>query len=97
MSEPPAIRLEPFKPAEAAFDEFACGACHKIAGEEGDIGPNLTHIGALREKEYLRRALLDPNADIAKGFKPDAMPADYGEQMYAIELEMTVNYLAEQK
>lgn len=79
---------------EDAVSEFGCGICHKVAGEEGDLGPDLTRIGARRDKAYLRRAILDPNADIAEGFEPDAMPADYGEQMYARELEMLVERLA---
>jgi len=79
---------------EDAIAEFACGACHKVAGEEGDLGPDLTRIGALRDRDYLRRSILDPDAEIAEGFEPETMPADYGEQLYAVELEMLVDYLA---
>lgn len=85
---------EPFKTVEAMIAEFTCGVCHKIGGEEGEAGPDLTRIGAQRDREYLRRALLNPNADIAEGFEPDTMPPDYGVQMYASELEMMVDYLA---
>lgn len=83
-----------FASPEDAIAELACGACHKIAGEEGEIGPDLTTIGATRDRDYLRRAILDPNAVIAEGFEPELMPMDYGEQMYASELEMLVDYLA---
>lgn len=82
---------------EDIIDEFGCGTCHKIGEEEGDVGPNLTGIGARRDKEYLRRSLLDPNADIAEGFEADNMPPDLGETMYAGELEMMVNHLAGMK
>ncbi|MBT4425984.1 MAG: hypothetical protein HOC88_03765, partial [Rhodospirillaceae bacterium] len=37
---------------------------------------------------------LDPNADIAEGFEADLMPDDYGEQMFASELEMLIDFLA---
>jgi mono/diheme cytochrome c family protein len=84
----------PLENPEDAIAEFACGACHTVAGEEGEAGPNLNRIGAARDRDYLRRAILDPNADIAEGFEPDMMPADYGEQLYAKELEMLVDYLA---
>jgi hypothetical protein len=84
----------PFLIPEEAIVEFSCGACHAIAGEEGDIGPNLTGIGALRDKDYLRRAILEPNVEITEGFESDLMPQDYGEQLYAQELEMLVNYMA---
>ena len=79
---------------EDAIAEFACGACHKVADEEGELGPDLTQIGALRDKDYLRRSILDPNAEVAEGFEPETMPEDYGEQLYAVELEMLVDYLA---
>ncbi len=84
----------PFAAPEDALAEFACGGCHKVAGEEGELGPDLTRIGALRDRDHLRRAILDPNAEIAEGFEPELMPADYGEQLYAVELEMLVDYLA---
>ena len=71
-----------------------CGACHKIGADVGELGPDLTKIGAMRDAAYLRRALLDPNADIAEGFDKDMMPADLGEKLYAKELEMLVDYLA---
>jgi mono/diheme cytochrome c family protein len=87
------------EPREAITDpkqlmaKFTCDACHMINGAGGDIGPDLSKIGANRDRAYLRRALLDPNADIAKGFEPDAMPEDMGEQMYAKELEILLDYL----
>ncbi len=80
--------------AEEAIAEFACGACHKVAGEEGEVGPDLTRIGAVRDKAFLRESILDPNARITEGFERELMPDDYGEQLYARELEMLVEYLA---
>ena len=85
---------EPFETAEQAITELGCGACHKVAAEEGDIGPDLSKIGGFRDKNFLRRAILDPNADITKGYEKDQMPPDYGAQMYVQELEMMVDYLA---
>ncbi|MFQ5565342.1 MAG: c-type cytochrome [Paracoccaceae bacterium] len=84
----------PFATPEEAIAELGCGACHKVAGEEGELGPDLTAIGASRDTDNLRQSILQPNADIAEGFEPDLMPDDYGEQLYAVELEMLVDYLA---
>ena len=88
---------EPFETAEDIIDEFGCGACHVIGDNEGDMGPNLSTIGATYDKEYIRRAMLDPNADIAEGFESDMMPADLGTQLYATELELLVDYMADLK
>jgi mono/diheme cytochrome c family protein len=83
-----------FATPEDAIAEFACGGCHRVAGEEGELGPDLSRIGALRDKDHLRRSILDPNAEVAEGFEPELMPEDYGTQLYAVELEMLVDYLA---
>lgn len=84
----------PYESAEAIIEELTCGMCHKIGEEEGEMGPDLTTIGASNDKEYLRRALIDPNADIAEGFDAEMMPDTYGEDLSAKEMEMLVNYLA---
>ncbi len=83
----------PFETPEAIIAEFTCGMCHKIGDEGGDMGPDLTHIGTLQDKDYLRRALLDPNADIAEGFMEGMMPDTYGSDLSAKELEMLVDYM----
>ena len=85
---------EPFESAEDISDEFGCGNCHIFADNEGEIGPDLSTFGASHDKEYIRRALLDPNADIAEGYDADTMPADLGTQLYATELELLVDYFA---
>ncbi len=84
----------PYESAEAIISDLGCGACHKVAGEEGEMGPDLTHIGALRDKDYLRRSLLDPNVEITEGFMEGMMPDTYGTQLSGKELEMLVDYLA---
>lgn len=91
--ERPAQR-SPAKDVQELIAQFACTACHKIGAQAGGpIGPDLSKIGAARDAAYLRRAILDPNADVAKGFTPGVMPATYGEQLYAREMEMLVAYL----
>jgi len=84
----------PYETADAIIEELTCGMCHKIGEEEGEMGPDLTTIGALRDKEYLRRSLIDPNADIAEGFDADIMPDTFGTDLSAKEMEMLVDYLA---
>ncbi|HEY9154169.1 MAG TPA: HEAT repeat domain-containing protein [Opitutaceae bacterium] len=47
---------------------LACIRCHKVAGEGGDAGPDLTLIGAKKSPEYLLESVVKPNAKIAEGF-----------------------------
>jgi mono/diheme cytochrome c family protein len=87
----------PLASAGAIMGQLACVACHKVAGQGGEIGPDLSSIGASRDREYLRRAILAPAADLAEGYPPGIMPPNYGDQLYAAELEMLVDYLADSK
>jgi quinoprotein glucose dehydrogenase len=50
--------------------EVACLRCHKMRGQEGgEVGPDLTGIGAKQTREYLLESIVDPNKQIAKGFE----------------------------
>jgi len=46
----------------------ACISCHSVMATGSRSGPELTGIGGLRRAtpEYLERALIDPDADVAK-------------------------------
>ena len=46
-----------------------CLRCHKIQGSGGDVGPNLTEIGSLRDRQYLLESLVEPNKVIAENFE----------------------------
>jgi len=94
---PAAAEAVSLRTAEEVIAKYTCGACHAVAGQTGEIGPNLTKIGKTRNKEYLRQAILDPEAIIASGFTSGMMPNIYGEQMKAQELELLVDYLASLK
>jgi putative heme-binding domain-containing protein len=42
-----------------------CLSCHRVKVTGSRSGPELTGIGSHRTREYLERALLDPDADVA--------------------------------
>ncbi|MBN8248465.1 MAG: c-type cytochrome, partial [Verrucomicrobia bacterium] len=49
--------------------EVACLRCHKVGGEGGEVGPELTGLVAQRGREYVLQSILYPNAGIAEGFE----------------------------
>jgi putative heme-binding domain-containing protein len=50
------------------YRQAGCARCHTIGVEGGVLGPDLSNIGASHQLDYLRRALLDPEADIPESF-----------------------------
>lgn len=76
-----------------------CINCHMVAGEGGALGPDLSKIGARMSADKIRHAILDPRADIAAGFESlaEVMPATFGDQMTAAQLESLVRFLAAQR
>jgi mono/diheme cytochrome c family protein len=64
-----------------------CTACHRINGQGGTIGPDLSHVGASRSKAWLQKKITHPKASA-----PDStMPA------YTLskgQLDALVGYLA---
>jgi mono/diheme cytochrome c family protein len=91
-----AIAASPDDPA-ALIDAAGCLACHKLGDAGGPVGPAFAGMGALGA-EYIRTSILYPNADTAQGYEPFAgtMPATFGEQLTAAQLESIVRFLAEQ-
>jgi cytochrome c oxidase cbb3-type subunit III len=45
-----------------------CPGCHRIKGEGGRFGPDLTAIGRVRSLEHLRNAVVKPDADVRPRF-----------------------------
>ncbi len=53
----------------ALFRAKGCAQCHRVNGEGGRLGPDLTRIGEMRSPDYLRRAIVDPGADVPQEYK----------------------------
>ncbi len=81
------------------YNEKGCVGCHQLDGKGGQVGPSFDHIGSRATRDHLRRAILEPNADTAKGYEKFAgtMPITFGQQLSATQLEALVNYLASRK
>lgn len=49
--------------------EVSCLRCHKVGGEGGEVGPELTGLAAKKGLDYVLQSILFPNAAIAQGFE----------------------------
>lgn len=59
--------------------EVSCRRCHKIDGNGGDVGPDLSRIGLDKTREYLLESIVDPNKQIAKGFETAILQMEDGQ------------------
>ena len=49
--------------------DWGCQRCHKLSGDGGDVGPELTTVGKTRGREAVLQSILYPNDTIAPGFE----------------------------
>src|SRR5262249_41733281 len=53
------------------FDKkVACSSCHRIGADGGEIGPDLTKIGAIRAGRDILEAIVLPSSTIVQGYDP---------------------------
>jgi mono/diheme cytochrome c family protein len=83
----------------ALITEKGCIGCHTLEGKGAKIGPPFDGIGRRRTVDYIRRSILFPNADTAKGYEKFAgtMPQTFGQQLSAAQLEALVQFLASRR
>ncbi len=49
--------------------EVACVRCHKVDGEGGEVGPELTGLVEKKGRDYVLQSIVHPNAAVATGFE----------------------------
>ncbi|HET8577356.1 MAG TPA: c-type cytochrome [Methylomirabilota bacterium] len=74
--------------------ERGCLGCHKVQGEGGTVGPDLTRAAATREPRELLRKIVDPTTWTTPGYPPGIMPATFGATIPEGDLHEIVGYLA---
>lgn len=84
---------------EGVFTTAGCGGCHAFepAGTDAEVGPGLDAIDPQGQPvaDYIREAIVDPNAQVASGYQPDVMPSTYESSLSDEQLDALVQYLVE--
>ena len=72
--------------------DTVCFACHKLGGDGGTVGPNLTHVGSRRDYDKLRAIIADPLA----AYDESVMPP-FEDKLSADQINALARYLASLK
>src|SRR3954454_13035789 len=82
--------------AEQLFTSNGCSGCHTLAkaGATAKVGPDLGKLGHV-SANFIRTSIVDPNAEVTKGYKPNIMPQDFKDKLSKDELDALVKYLLE--
>ncbi|MDF1863020.1 MAG: DUF1080 domain-containing protein [Verrucomicrobiales bacterium] len=59
------FRKADFEKGRSLFHATSCGACHRLDGLGGDIGPDLTTIPNKFDTNYVLEAIINPSKDIS--------------------------------
>jgi mono/diheme cytochrome c family protein len=88
----------PGGPGAQVFASSGCGGCHTLAaaGTGGVTGPNLDEVLVPGDSlALIEEMIVNPDAEIAKGYSAGVMPSNFGETLSPKELEDLVQYLFE--
>jgi mono/diheme cytochrome c family protein len=94
-AEPPQVAGGP---GAQVFANNGCGGCHafKAAGSGGVTGPPLeSSLAPGDTTAEIEEMVVNPNAEIVKGYPPNVMPQNFGQILSEKELEDLVQYLYE--
>ncbi len=85
----------PGGPGAQVFASNGCGGCHTLAaaGSGGVTGPNLDEALPGQNAKMVEESIVDPNAEIVKGYPANVMPANFGQTLSSKEIEDLVQYL----
>ncbi len=74
--------------------ESSCASCHRVQGQGGRIGPDLSTIGVKSGKDELLRSILNPSAAIGYNFRSVVAALADGRVITGLAVEDTPDRLA---
>src|SRR4051795_12418357 len=74
-----------------------CGACHTLAAAStnGTTGPDLDQVLKGKDAAFIKQSIVQPDAEIAKGYGKGIMPPNYGSTLSGAEVDALVKFLSE--
>ncbi len=89
------MRGDPAKGSQLFQSEtVGCAKCHRVRGQGGEVGPDLSEIGTKLGKEGLLEAILDPNAGISFGYEVHLLELKSGDEAYGLLVSETPDEVA---
>jgi putative heme-binding domain-containing protein len=67
----------------------ACAACHRVSGQGGLIGPNLSTIAEVRSGRDLLESVVYPSASIVQSYHPFVVMTKDGQSLFGILIRET--------
>jgi putative heme-binding domain-containing protein len=90
-----AMKGDPASGAKVFTRETAqCSTCHRVGGQGGEVGPDLTEIGSKLGKDALLEAILEPSAGISFGFEAWTVELKSGDEAYGLIVSETGEEIA---
>lgn len=88
------VASAPVHRGRTLMNHRGCIGCHKVEGEGGEIGPELTRVAATHEPADILRKIADPAAWTTPGYQAGIMPKDFAKTIPEGERHEIVAYLA---
>jgi ubiquinol-cytochrome c reductase cytochrome b subunit len=70
----------------------SCAGCHKISGEGGESGPDLSRVGSRRDAATIKRIIIEPTSEY-----PDTLMPSFAERLSEQQVNALVQYLANRR
>jgi putative heme-binding domain-containing protein len=61
-----------------------CATCHRVHGQGGEVGPDLSQVGGKFDRTHLIESILDPSADITAGYHATVIETTAGRVLTGI-------------
>ncbi len=66
-----------------------CARCHKLDGNGGEVGPDLSHIGGSLKREQILQAMVDPSVRLAPGYGNVVLKLKDGQEVFGSLMKET--------